>query len=61
MTTHGYTGSGSPNRADAMIWLISELFPGIVKKRDEDEKKKADDEHDGYGSTTGSQQGWMRA
>ncbi len=30
-TTGGYTGSGSPNRADAMIWAMSELFPGMVK------------------------------
>ncbi len=36
MTTHGYTGSNSPNRADAFVWLMSELFPGLVKE----EKKK---------------------
>jgi predicted phage terminase large subunit-like protein len=28
-TTHGYMGANSPNRADAMIWGMSELFPGI--------------------------------
>lgn len=32
MTTHGYTGERSPNRADAFVWLFSELFPQIVKK-----------------------------
>ena len=26
----GYTGGSSPNRADAAIWALSELFPGIV-------------------------------
>jgi hypothetical protein len=29
-TTSGYTGDGSPNRADAFVWAITELFPGIV-------------------------------
>ena len=30
MSTTGYTGSGSPNRADAVIWALTELFPGLV-------------------------------
>jgi len=30
-TTHGFTGSHSPNRADAMIWAFSDLFPDILK------------------------------
>lgn len=29
-TVNGYTGSGSPNRADAFVWAFSELFPGIA-------------------------------
>jgi PBSX family phage terminase large subunit len=29
-TTNGYTGDRSPNRADALIWGITELFPAIV-------------------------------
>lgn len=29
-STTGYTGESSPNRADAMIWAMSELFPGAV-------------------------------
>jgi phage terminase large subunit-like protein len=29
-STFGYTGQGSPNRADAAVWALSELFPGIV-------------------------------
>ena len=32
-STAGYTGEGSPNRADAFIWVMSELFPGIVSER----------------------------
>lgn len=32
MSTVGYTGRGSPNRADALIWGLAELFPALVKK-----------------------------
>jgi len=35
-TDRGYTGEKSPNRADAFVWLMSELFPGMVR-----EEKKA--------------------
>ena len=31
-STAGYTGEESPNRADAFVWAMSELFPGIVKE-----------------------------
>jgi predicted phage terminase large subunit-like protein len=34
-TTHGFMGEHSPNRADAMVWAISDLFPEIVGKSDE--------------------------
>lgn len=33
MTTTGYTGSGSPNRADAWIWVLAELFPAVVNQK----------------------------
>lgn len=33
MSTVGYTGSGSPNRADALVWALTELFPGMVNPR----------------------------
>lgn len=33
--TYGYTGEGSPNRADALIWALTELFPGVVQPRKE--------------------------
>jgi len=29
-SSYGYTGSDSPNRADAWFWVLSELFGGIV-------------------------------
>lgn len=31
-TTHGYMGENSPNRADAMIWGMTDLFPELVKQ-----------------------------
>ena len=34
-STYGYTGARSPNRADAAIWALAELFPGIVKPKKE--------------------------
>lgn len=30
-TTHGYMGENSPNRADAAVWAISDLFPDLTK------------------------------
>ncbi len=33
MTTNGYIGEGSPNRADAAVWALAELFPGLVANR----------------------------
>ena len=33
MSTHGYIGEDSPNRVDAFVWLITELFPGVVKEK----------------------------
>jgi phage terminase large subunit-like protein len=32
-STVGYLGEGSPNRADALIWALTEIFPGIVRDR----------------------------
>lgn len=32
MTAAGYEGEGSPDRCDAMVWLLSELFPDLVRK-----------------------------
>lgn len=51
-TTNGYVGSRSPNRADAMIWALSELFPGLVKlppKEETEVEKRAP-----------MQSGWMQ-
>ena len=42
MSTYGFTGSGSPNRADAVIWALTELFPGVMRKRDTSDDQKRD-------------------
>jgi predicted phage terminase large subunit-like protein len=34
MTTAGYVGSRSPDRADAMIWGLASLFPALTKRED---------------------------
>lgn len=31
MTTFGYTGDKSPNRADAAVWALTDLFPTVVR------------------------------
>jgi Uncharacterized conserved protein len=47
----GYTGPRSPNRADAHIWALAELFPALVKAP---KKEVEEDETNGYGGN-----GWM--
>lgn len=32
MTAAGYEGTGSPDRCDAMVWLMTELFPELTRK-----------------------------
>lgn len=33
MTASGYEGEGSPDRVDALVWLFTELFPKLTKKK----------------------------
>lgn len=40
MTTHGFVGAHSPNRADAMIWGFSDLFPKLLQVKEEKEAPK---------------------
>ena len=40
-TTYGFVGGLSPNRADAHIWALAALFPGIIKPRNEAKKDAA--------------------
>lgn len=39
-TTHGYMGENSPNRADAFVWAMSDLFPELTKHEDKPVEKK---------------------
>ena len=32
-TTSGFSGSGSPNRLDAFVFAVTELFPGIAEPK----------------------------
>lgn len=32
ITAAGYEGTGSPDRADAMVWAMTQLFPAMVKR-----------------------------
>lgn len=54
-STYGYTGSGSPNRADALIWALSELFPGLMRKR---VLEGADGKKDRYAKKQGEGSAW---
>jgi predicted phage terminase large subunit-like protein len=38
-TTAGYMGDRSPDRGDALIWALSELFPGMTRKKPKGEVK----------------------
>lgn len=41
MSTTGYTGQGSPNRADSAIWGLAELFPSVVAPKRDNRKDAA--------------------
>jgi predicted phage terminase large subunit-like protein len=47
MTTAGYVGSRSPDRADAMIWGLASLFPAMTKREDSN-TRRAPVVHVGY-------------
>lgn len=44
-STSGYTGPRSPNRADAHIWALAELFPALVKPPVKEETAPAADDN----------------
>src|ERR1700731_141852 len=53
MTTGGYLGQGSPNRADAFVWAMTELFPGIAKAERREVKRSATRRQSSGGSWMG--------
>lgn len=46
-STYGYMGEDSPNRADALMWALSELFPGMVRAKKEKTQLKTTPEGSG--------------
>lgn len=54
-STSGYLGGSSPNRADAAIWALAELFPGLVRPAKDKPKPSKPARH------PGSAGGWMSA
>jgi phage terminase large subunit-like protein len=42
-STVGYMGGKSPNRADALIWALTEIFPGMVKPEAKPRAKQPED------------------
>jgi len=55
MTTNGYIGENSPNRADAFVWGASKLFPGIIRNSDK-QRPKPQSNYNHYQPT-----GWLAA
>lgn len=58
-TTGGYIGDNSPNRADAAIWGVSFLFPGVIKSRKEKEEPKETSRRMYVGLGVPASTGWM--
>jgi len=52
-TTMGFIGEKSPNRADAFIWAMSELFPGMVKEEKQKKERRPRQHYSGGGSWMG--------
>lgn len=40
MTAGGYEGDGSPDRVDALVWALTELFPALTTKVDDSKPKR---------------------
>jgi hypothetical protein len=40
MTTHGYMGDGSPDRVDALVWALTEIFPRVAASTTTDLSKR---------------------
>lgn len=53
-STFGYMGESSPNRADALIWALTELFPGLVR-----DKRKPIEDKKPLALGMGGSNGWM--
>ena len=54
MTAAGYEGEGSPDRCDAMVWLLSELFPELTRKAAKLKRRAVSPARRGDGAWMGS-------
>jgi len=45
MTAGGYEGEGSPDRCDALVWAMTELFPSMVEKKEDNFDYHVPDRH----------------
>lgn len=54
MTSHGYEGERSPDRLDALVWAVSDLFEGLVRPEPKIDWSKRF-------TGAGSANGWMGA
>jgi phage terminase large subunit-like protein len=52
-STSGYTGPKSPNRADAHVWALAELFPALVKAPKKTADADTQDDYIGEGAWMG--------
>ena len=52
-TTMGYIGENSPNRGDAFVWGMSELFPGMVKEEKQKKERTPRRSYSGAGAWMG--------
>lgn len=52
-TTMGYIGENSPNRVDAFVWGMSELFPGMVKEEKQKKERMPRNHYSGAGAWMG--------
>lgn len=53
MTAGGYEGNGSPDRCDALVWALTQLFPAMITKVD------PIDWSIGFTGRPGAEGGWM--
>jgi phage terminase large subunit-like protein len=51
MTAAGFEGQGSPDRCDALVWGLTELFPNITAARGKE--KSGGENYRGEGSWLG--------
>jgi predicted phage terminase large subunit-like protein len=57
MSTAGYAGTRSPDRADALVWCFSEMFPGLTRRESKQAPQRSIYANRGYQHMKGHAQG----